>query len=93
MLTIGRTLMGDPRLLLLDEPAEGLAPKIVEALIEVIGKIHQEGTAILVVEQYTDVILGLTENLFLMSKGEIVFEGTVSQFRARPDLSEKYLAI
>jgi branched-chain amino acid transport system ATP-binding protein len=93
MLTIGRTLMGDPRLLLLDEPTEGLAPLVVETLIGVIAKIHQEGTAILLVEQYTGVILELAEKVFLMSKGEIVFEGSASQFRARPDLSEKYLAV
>ena len=93
MLTIGRTLMGDPRLLLLDEPTEGLAPKIVEALMEVIGKIHREGTAILLVEQYTEVMLEMAQNIFLMSKGEIVFEGSAAQFQARPDLAEKYLAV
>ena len=93
MLTIGRTLMGDPRLLLLDEPTEGLAPKIVEALVGTIKKIHREGVAVLVVEQYTEVILDIAENIFLMSKGEVVFEGSTLEFQARPELSEKYLAV
>jgi branched-chain amino acid transport system ATP-binding protein len=93
MLTIGRTLMGNPRLLLLDEPTEGLAPKIVEVVVDVIREVHQAGAAILLVEQSIDVVLELSGGVFLMSKGEIVFKGSPEEFKERPEIREKYLEV
>jgi branched-chain amino acid transport system ATP-binding protein len=91
MLSIGRTLMGNPELLLLDEPTEGLAPQIVEKLIEVIQEIHRSGVTILLVEQKTDVIMQLAQSVWVMSKGEIVFRGTAADFLTRPDIQKAYL--
>jgi branched-chain amino acid transport system ATP-binding protein len=93
MLTIGRTLMGNPRLLLLDEPTEGLAPKIIEVVVDVIREVHQAGAAILLVEQSIDVVMELSGGIFLMSKGEIVFKGSPEEFQERPDIREKYLEV
>ena len=93
MLTIGRTLMGDPRLILLDEPTEGLAPQIVETVANVIQEIHRSGVSVLLVEQSMDVVLDLADAVFIMNKGEIVFRGTPEELRARPDVREQYLEV
>jgi len=93
MLTIGRTLMGDPRLILLDEPTEGLAPQIVETVANVIEEIHRSGVSVLLVEQSMDVVLDLTDAVFIMNKGEIVFRGTPEELRARPDVREQFLEV
>jgi branched-chain amino acid transport system ATP-binding protein len=93
MLTVGRTLMGNPRLLLVDEPTEGLAPKIVEVVVGVMKEVHQAGAAILLVEQSIDVVMELSGGIFLMSKGEIVFKGSPEEFQERPDIREKYLEV
>jgi branched-chain amino acid transport system ATP-binding protein len=93
MLTMGRTLMGDPELILLDEPTEGLAPQIVETVASVIEEIHRAGTSVLLVEQSMDVIMSLAHIVLIMNKGEIVFKGTPDDLRARPDVREKYLEV
>lgn len=93
MLTMGRTLMGDPQLILLDEPTEGLAPQIVETVAGVIEEIHRAGTSVLLVEQSMDVIMSLAQSVMVMNKGEIVFGGTPDELRARPDVREKYLEV
>jgi len=93
MLTIARTLMGNPDILLLDEPTEGLAPKIVVRLEEVIQDIHQHGVAILLVEQNMQAVLRLTTRLYVMSKGTIVFEGTAKELEKGHDIRQKYLEV
>jgi branched-chain amino acid transport system ATP-binding protein len=93
MLTIGRTLMGDPQLILLDEPTEGLAPQVVEAVATVIREIHHSGVSVLLVEQSMEVVTDLAETIFIMSKGEIVFTGTPDELSARSEVSEKYLEV
>jgi len=93
MLTIGRTLMGDPRLILLDEPTEGLAPQIVEAVANVIREIHRSGVSVLLVEQSMDIVMDLANGILMMNKGEIVFKGTPEELNARPELREKYLEV
>lgn len=93
MLTIGRTLMGDPRLILLDEPTEGLAPQIVEAVANVIREIHRSGVSVLLVEQSMDIVMDLANGILIMNKGEIVFKGTPEELNARPELREKYLEV
>jgi branched-chain amino acid transport system ATP-binding protein len=93
MLTIVRTLMGNPELLLLDEPTEGLAPMLVEAVSNVIQEIHQAGISILLVEQGFEVILDLTSRTYVMSKGKIVFEGTSQELEHNHEVRERYLEV
>jgi branched-chain amino acid transport system ATP-binding protein len=93
MLTIVRTLMGNPKLLLLDEPTEGLAPMLVEAVSNVIQEIHQAGISILLVEQSLEVILDLTTRAYVMSKGQIVFDGTSQELADNREVREKYLEV
>jgi branched-chain amino acid transport system ATP-binding protein len=93
MLTIVRTLMGNPELLLLDEPTEGLAPMLVEAVSNVIQEIHQAGISILLVEQGFEVILDLTSRAYVMSKGKIVFEGTSQDLEHNHEVRERYLEV
>ena len=93
MLTIGRTLMGDPQLILLDEPTEGLAPQVVEAVANVIREIHHSGVSVLLVEQSMEVVTDLADTIFIMSKGEIVFAGTPEELKAKPEVSERYLEV
>ncbi|MGH6989996.1 MAG: ABC transporter ATP-binding protein [Stellaceae bacterium] len=75
MLAIGRALMTNPALLLLDEPLEGLAPIIVEELAKTIGRLAAEGIGILLVEQHTELALGLTRKALILERGRIVFQG------------------
>ena len=93
MLTNGRTLVGDPAVLLVDEPTEGLAPMIVEQVERILTEIHRSGTSILLVEQSLDTALALAERAYVMSKGEIVFEGSVAELRARDDVRRQHLEV
>jgi len=93
MLTIGRTLMGNPDLLLIDEPTEGLAPMIVEQVERVLTEVHQSGTPILLVEQSMETALGLAQRVYVMSKGEIVFTGSVKDLEANADVRTQYLEL
>lgn len=93
MLTIGRALMGEPEVLLLDEPTEGLAPIIVEALEQVITDVHKRGVAILLVEQNMRVVLRLAKKIYVISKGQIVFEGTGEALKEATQIREKYLEV
>jgi branched-chain amino acid transport system ATP-binding protein len=93
MLTIGRTLMGDPSLVLIDEPTEGLAPQVVETVVSVIEEIHRSGSSVLLVEQSMDVVLDLARTVLVMNKGEIVFKGTPEELKAHPEVIEKYLEV
>ena len=93
MLTMVRTLMGNPELLLLDEPTEGLAPMLVEVVSNVIREIHESGIAILLVEQSFEVILDLTRRAYVMSKGQIVFDGTSGELGQNKEIRKKYLEV
>jgi branched-chain amino acid transport system ATP-binding protein len=93
MLTIVRTLMGNPELLLLDEPTEGLAPMLVDTVSDVIREIHEAGISILLVEQSFEVILDLTTRVYVMSKGQIVFDGTSHALAGNHEVREKYLEV
>ena len=93
MLTIVRTLMGNPELLLLDEPTEGLAPMLVDTVSDVIREIHEAGISILLVEQSFEVILDLTTRAYVMSKGQIVFDGTSQELADNREVREKYLEV
>jgi branched-chain amino acid transport system ATP-binding protein len=93
MLTIGRTLMGNPEILLVDEPTEGLAPLLVDMVVEILQNINAEGISILLVEHAMDVALGLASRAFVMSKGEIVFRGTGEELSADKEVRKRYLEI
>ena len=93
MLTIARTLMGNPEVLLIDEPTEGLAPKIVETVEQVIQDIHQYDIPILLVEQNMRVALRLAGRIYVMSKGKIVFQGTSQELKEAHEVRQKYLEV
>jgi branched-chain amino acid transport system ATP-binding protein len=93
MLTIARTLMGNPELILIDEPTEGLAPKIVEAVRNIIQEISQRGTTILLVEQKLAIALALASRIYVMSKGMIQWEGTPEDLRQQQEVRKKYLEV
>ena len=93
MLTMGRTLMGNPELLLIDEPTEGLAPKIVKLVNEVLFAIHQSGTTLLLVEQNYKSAIQLAERFYIMSKGQIVFEGGGEALIKADEVRRKYLEV
>ncbi len=93
MLTIARTLMGNPDLLLLDEPSEGLAPIVVQQLGEQIRKLRQEGMMILLCEQNARFSLDLCDRLYILEKGEVRYEGTPDEFRKDEKAYKAYLAV
>ena len=93
MLIIGRTLMGNPEILLVDEPTEGLAPLLVEMVVKILQDINTEGVSILLVEHAMDVALGLASRAYVMSKGEIVFRGTSEGLSADEEVRKKYLEV
>jgi branched-chain amino acid transport system ATP-binding protein len=93
MLTIARALMGEPEVLLLDEPTEGLAPMIVETLEQVVTDVNNHGVAILLVEQNMRVVLRLAKRIYVISKGKIVFQGSGEELKEAREIREKYLEV
>ena len=93
MLTICRSLLGNPRVILIDEPTEGLAPKIVEVVTEVIRDICKQGVSVLLVEQKLTIAMRVSQRLYVMGHGQIVFEGTPDTLRAAPDIRREWLEV
>jgi branched-chain amino acid transport system ATP-binding protein len=93
MLTIARVLMGNPELLLLDEPSEGLAPVVVQHLGEQISKLKEEGMTILLSEQNTRFSLDLSDRLYILEKGEVRYEGSVTEFLKNEESYKAYLTV
>lgn len=93
MLTIGRALMGNPELLLLDEPSEGLAPLVVRDLREKIMQLKQAGLSIVLAEQNLDFVLALSDRVYLLEKGAVVFTGTPNELSANTAIQDQYLAV
>ena len=93
MLTICRTLMGDPELVMIDEPTEGLAPLIVAQVGELIAEIAREGVAILLVEQKLSIALKIAARVYVMGHGEIVYAGTPAEFATRDDVRREWLEV
>ncbi len=93
MLTIARTLMGNPTLLLLDEPSEGLAPLVVEAIKEQIVRIQQEGMTIILSEQNSVTALEVSQRAYILEKGQVSWQGRTSELAANPQIMEKYLGV
>ena len=93
MLAIARALMGAPKLVLLDEPSEGLAPAIVKDVGEMIGKLKDEGIAVLLVEQNTRFACRLSDRVYIIDNGRVRFGGTVAELEADEELKSRYLAV
>lgn len=93
MLAIARALVADPKVLLLDEPSEGLAPVIVEQIADLVRVIREEGISVLLVEQRLDFCLALAERIYVMETGRIVFDGRTPDFEADSSVRDKYLAL
>ncbi len=93
MLTIARTLMGNPELLLLDEPSEGLAPLVVDHLETQITRLKAEGLTILLAEQNVAFALALADRVYILQKGQVVWNGPVALFQADERLRQEYLAV
>ena len=93
MLTIARTLMGNPSLVLLDEPSEGLSPTIVEQMVEAILTMKKEGVSMLVSEQNLHFAKLISDRAYIIERGRICFSGTISELDARPDIRDAHLAL
>jgi branched-chain amino acid transport system ATP-binding protein len=93
MLTICRTLMGDPELIMVDEPTEGLAPMIVELLGRMLADVAARGIAILLVEQKLTIALKISRRLYVMGQGRIVFEGTPSTLAQAAQIRREWLEV
>jgi branched-chain amino acid transport system ATP-binding protein len=93
MLTMCRTLMGDPELIIIDEPTEGLAPKIVQQIGDMIAEIAKTGVAILLVEQKLSIALRIAHRVYVMGHGEIVYGGTPAEFAERDDVRAEWLEV
>jgi branched-chain amino acid transport system ATP-binding protein len=93
MLTLCRTLMGDPDLIMIDEPTEGLAPKIVELVAEYLTTLKSRGVSVLLVEQKLTIALQISERCYVMGHGAIVFEGTPESLRANADIRKEWLEV
>ena len=93
MLTLCRTLMGDPDLIMIDEPTEGLAPKIVELVGSFLKEVEKRGISILLVEQKLAIALDISERLYVMGHGHIVFEGTPQDLKNNEAVRKEWLEV
>jgi branched-chain amino acid transport system ATP-binding protein len=93
MLTICRTLMGDPELIMIDEPTEGLAPLIVQQVGDLIAEIARRGVAILLVEQKLAIAMRISHRVYVMGHGCIVFEGTPAELKANEAVRKEWLEV
>ena len=93
MLAVGRALMIDPELILMDEPSEGLAPVMVQHLETVIADLRKEGLGILLVEQNLYSALALADRIYLIETGRIVHHGTAAELKADPSSLQRYLGV
>jgi branched-chain amino acid transport system ATP-binding protein len=93
MLAIARGLVAHPRIMLVDEPTEGLAPLLVESLTGILREINRRGTTILLVEQTLEVAMALSHRLYVMDQGRIQFEGTPAALRQDPTIQQRFLQL
>ncbi len=93
MLTLCRTLMGDPDLIMIDEPTEGLAPKIVEQVAEYLQELKNRGVSVLLVEQKLAIALDISNRLYVMGHGQIVFEGTPADLKGNEAVRKEWLEV
>jgi len=93
MLSMCRTLMGDPEMIMIDEPTEGLAPKVVEQVSELLEEIASRGVAILLVEQKLKLALRISQRLYVMGHGRIVYEGTPASLKQADEIRSEWLEV
>ena len=93
MLTLCRTLMGDPDLIMIDEPTEGLAPRIVQQVADYLRKLKDRGISVLLVEQKLAIALEISQRVYVMGHGSIVFEGSPGQFKADAAVRKEWLEV
>ena len=93
MLTLCRTLMGDPDLIMIDEPTEGLAPKIVELVADYLNELKNRGISVLLVEQKLAIAMRISQRVYVMGPGHIVFEGTPQQLEANAQVRREWLEV
>jgi branched-chain amino acid transport system ATP-binding protein len=93
MLTVARTLMGNPKLVLVDEPTEGLAPLIVKDVLEMLSAVRQSGVTVLMVEQNFKAAIKVADRFYIMAKGQMVFEGGMAALLAAEDVRKNYLEV
>ena len=93
MLAVSRSLMGNPQLLMVDEPTEGLAPILVKEVRDMLKDINKTGVSILFVEHNLKVAMSLAQRVYLMGKAYLAFSGTVEELNARPEIRVKYLEV
>lgn len=93
MLTMCRTLMGDPDLVMIDEPTEGLSPQMVQRVAELLKEIAARGIATLLVEQKLAIALDIADRVYVMGHGQMVFEGTPAELKAREDVRKEWLEV
>ncbi|MEL6884242.1 MAG: ABC transporter ATP-binding protein [Pseudomonadota bacterium] len=93
MLTMCRTLMGDPDLVMIDEPTEGLSPQMVQRVAQLLQEIAKRGIATLLVEQKLSIALDIAHRVYVMGHGEVVFEGTPAELKAREDVRKEWLEV
>lgn len=93
MLTMCRTLMGDPDLVMIDEPTEGLSPQMVQRVATLLQEIARRGIATLLVEQKLAIALDIAHRVYVMGHGQVVFEGTPDELRARDDIRKEWLEV
>jgi branched-chain amino acid transport system ATP-binding protein len=93
MLSVARTLMGNPRVILVDEPTEGLAPLLVRSVMQMLGDIQRSGVTILLVEQNMKAAIEVAARFYIMAKGKIVFEGDRKALEAAEEVRQRYLEV
>jgi branched-chain amino acid transport system ATP-binding protein len=93
MLTLCRTLMGDPDLIIIDEPTEGLAPKIVELVAQYLKELKRRGISVLLIEQKLTIAMAISDRCLVMGHGSIVFTGTPNELRANADIRKEWLEV
>ncbi|WP_323380235.1 ABC transporter ATP-binding protein [Sulfitobacter sp. F26169L] len=93
MLTMCRTLMGDPDFVMIDEPTEGLSPQMVQKVAEVLQEIAKRGISTLLVEQKLSIAMDIADRVYVMGHGQVVFEGTPAELKAREDVRKEWLEV
>ncbi len=93
MLTMARTLMGNPKCVIVDEPTEGLAPKIVQEIADLLQQLAAEGMAVLLVEQKLSIAMRISDRVYVMGDGRIVFDGNPQALREAPEIRKEWLEV
>ena len=93
MLAIGRALVTGPSLILLDEPSQGLAPMVVELVVEMLRELKSEGVSMLLVEQNLQMALDLAERVYILDQGRVVFDGATQELKNNDQLTASYLGV